>query len=386
MASTASKRSFAGKIEAEGRAADPIVKAETVLISIPFESGGTPPWSFGGKPRNAFDTLMVRLETQSGLVGWGEAFSRNEDRALKQIIDTRVLPLVRNRESTQIARIKYDLEFQLQNFGRIGPIIYGISAVDTALWDIAGKRMGVPLVDLLGGSFTDELEVYASLMRYGNCEDVTRITKQAVDRGYRYIKLHEITVPEIKASVEAAGSKAKIMLDTNCPWSVAEALRYDRELEPLGLYWLEEPIWPPEHYIGLAKIRATGRHRVAAGENAGSLHDFSAMIAAGAIDIAQPDVAKTGGVTELLKIAALCEAEGIEFVPHCAIFGPGQIATMHVNASRQTTPLLERLYCDFEAELYGGQNLPINGKVRVPTRSGLGLEPDEAVIAKYRVG
>lgn len=386
MASTATRRNLAGRIEQEVRAADPIVKAETVLVSIPFESGGTPPWSFGGKPRNAFDTLMVRLETESGLIGWGEAFSRNEDRALKQIIDTRVLPLVLNRASTEIARIKYDLEFQLQNFGRIGPIMYGVSAVDTALWDIAGKRMGVPLADLLGGSFTDELEVYASLMRYGNCEDVARITKRVIDQGYRYIKLHEITLPEIKASVEAAGSKAKIMLDTNCPWSVAEALRYDRELEPLGLYWFEEPIWPPEHYIGLAKIRATGRHRIAAGENAGSLHDFSAMITAGAIDIAQPDVAKTGGVTELLKIAALCEAHGVEFIPHCAIFGPGQIATMHINASRQTTPLLERLYCDFEVELYGGRNLPVNGKVKVPAGSGLGLEPDEAVIAKYRVG
>lgn len=386
MASTATRRNPAGRTEQEVRAADPIVKAETVLVSIPFESKGTPPWSFGGKPRNAFDTLMVRLETESGLIGWGEAFSRNEDRALKQIIDTRVLPLVLNRASTEIARIKYDLEFQLQNFGRIGPIVYGVSAVDTALWDIAGKRMGVPLVDLLGGSFTDELEVYASLMRYGNCEDVARITKRVIDQGYRYIKLHEITLPEIKASVEAAGSKAKIMLDTNCPWSVAEALRYDRELEPLGLYWFEEPVWPPEHYIGLAKIRATGRHRIAAGENAGSLHDFSAMIAAGAIDIAQPDVAKTGGVTELLKIAALCEAHGVEFIPHCAIFGPGQIATMHINASRQTTPLLERLYCDFEAELYGGRNLPVNGKVKVPAGPGLGLEPDEAVIAKYRVG
>jgi D-galactarolactone cycloisomerase len=368
-----------------GRAADPIVKAETTLLSIPFESGGTPPWSFGGKPRNAFDILMVRLETEAGLVGWGEAFSRNEDRALKQIIDTRILPLILNRPSTEIARIKFDLEFQLQNFGRIGPIVYGISAVDTALWDIAVKRMGVPLVELLGGPFTDELEVYASLMRYGNCDDVARVTKRAIDQGYRYIKLHEITMPVIKAAVETAGGDARVMLDTNCPWSVAEALRFDRELEPLGLYWLEEPVWPPENYIGLAQVRATGRHRIAAGENAGSLHDFVAMIAAGAIDVAQPDVAKTGGVTELLKIAALCEAHGIELVPHCAIFGPGQLATIHSNASQRTIPLLERLYCDFEAEIYGGRNLPVNGRVKVPTGAGLGLEPDKNIIAKYRV-
>lgn len=364
---------------------DSIVKAETILVSIPFEGGGTPPWSFGGKPRNAFDTLLVRLETAKGYVGWGEAFSRNEDLALKSAIDTRVLPLIVGRNANEIARIKFDLEFQLQNFGRIGPIIYGVAAVDTALWDIAAKKAGMPLVDLLGGPFTSELEVYASLMRYGNCKDVVRITEQAVGRGYRYIKLHETTLPEIKAAVEAAGPSVRVMLDVNCPWSVAEALRYDKELEPLNLLWFEEPVWPPENYAGLAQIRSTGRHRIAAGENAGSLHDFVAMIAASAIDIAQPDVAKTGGVTEILKISALCEAYGIEFLPHCALFGPGQIATMHINAATRTTPMLERLYCDFEAELFCGRNLPVGGKVPVPAAPGLGLEPDHTVIERYRV-
>lgn len=82
MASTATRRNPAARTEQEVHAADPIVKAETVLVSIPFESVGTPPWSFGGKPRNAFDTLMVRLETESGLTGWGEAFSRHRDRNL----------------------------------------------------------------------------------------------------------------------------------------------------------------------------------------------------------------------------------------------------------------------------------------------------------------
>jgi L-alanine-DL-glutamate epimerase-like enolase superfamily enzyme len=148
--------------------------------------------------------------------------------------------------------------------------------------------------------------------------------------------------------------------------------------------WLEEPVWPPENYKGLARVRATGRHRIAAGENAGSLHDFMAMIDAGAIDIAQPDVAKTGGVTELLKIAALCEAHGIEYIPHCALFGPGQLATVHLNAAHRSVPLLERLYCDFEAELYDGVTLPNAGKLTVPMGPGLGLDPDPDVIERYR--
>lgn len=97
-----------------------IAKAESILVSVPFEATGIPPWSFGGNPRCTFDTLFVRLETDDGIVGWGEAFSRNEDIALKSMLDTRILPLVVGRQANEIARIKHDLEFRLHNFGRVG--------------------------------------------------------------------------------------------------------------------------------------------------------------------------------------------------------------------------------------------------------------------------
>jgi D-galactarolactone cycloisomerase len=362
-----------------------IAKAESILLSMPFEAGGTPPWSFGGRPANSFDVLLVRLETDNGLVGWGEAFSRGRDVALKQLIDTRLLPLLIGREATQISKTKHDLEFQLHNFGRIGAVEYGIAAIDIALWDLLGKSCGKPLHVLLGGAYADELEVYASLMRYRNVPDVRKATQRAVERGYRYIKLHEVGLEEIRAAVEAAGANAKVMLDTNCPWTVEQALAMSKDLSDLNLYWLEEPVWPPENYRGLAIVKAQGIHRIASGENAGSLHDFMAMIDAGAIDIAQPDVAKTGGLSEVLKIAALCEAHGIEFVPHCALFGPGQVATIHLNAAHRTTPLLERLFCDFETELYGGATVPKQGRVPVPRGPGLGLEPDPKVLEKFAV-
>lgn len=362
-----------------------IIKAECILASVPFESGGQPVWAFTSAPKNSFDTMFVRLETDTGLVGWGEAFSRTEDVSLRSLIQTRVLPLVVGESASEISKIKFKLEFGLQNFGRVGPTMYAISAVDIALWDIASKAASCPLVDLLGGSFADEVEVYASLMRYGSQEGVAKAIRRAIGEGYRYIKLHETTYPEIAAACEAAGDEADVMLDVNCPWSVGEALAMDARLAHLNLMWLEEPIWPPENYRGLARIRAERNHRIAAGENAGSLHDFAAMIDAGAIDIAQPDVAKTGGVSELMKIAALCEASAIEFVPHCALFGPGQIATIHINASQRGVPMLERLYCDFEAELYSGATLPVRGKLPVPRELGLGLEPDLAMIDRYRI-
>jgi L-alanine-DL-glutamate epimerase-like enolase superfamily enzyme len=362
-----------------------VVKAETILVSIPFESGGLPPWGWGGAPANTFDILLVRLETEDGLVGWGEAFSRMADVALKQLIDTRVLPLVMGRDSRQIARIKHDIEFNLHNFGRSGSIMYGISAVDIALWDIAGKRAGQPLCNLLGGPSVPDVEVYASFVRYGTEATVAAAVERAIGQGYRWIKLHDIAVPVIRAACEAAAGKAGVMLDVNCPWSVEQALAIDAEIADLGLHWFEEPVWPPENYRGLAEVRATGRHRIAAGENAGSLFDFVAMHDAGAIDIAQPDVAKTGGVTELVKIARFCEANGLTFSPHCAIFGPGQIATIHLTAAEVRPPLFERLYLDFEAEIFGDAGVVKGGKLRVPTAPGLGVDPDPEIIARYKV-
>jgi L-alanine-DL-glutamate epimerase-like enolase superfamily enzyme len=362
-----------------------ITQAEAILVSIPFAGSGTPPWSFGGRPANAFDILLVRLETESGLVGWGEAFSRNRDSAQCGLLQSRLLPLVIGKNAFEISKIKHDLEFRLHNFGRTGALHYGISAIDIALWDLLGKACGRPLCDLLGGRFADEIEVYASLMRYGTAEGVVSATKDAIRRGYHFIKLHEVEIEPIRAAVAAAGGKAKMMLDTNCPWSVPDALRRDAELADLDLYWLEEPVWPPENYQGLAKVRSAGHHRIAAGENAGSLHDFVSMIEAGAIDIAQPDVAKSGGITEVMRIATLCEAHGIEFVPHCALFGPGQVATLHIHAAQRSVPIFERLFCDFAAEIYGGATIPKEGFIRVPNGAGLGLDPDPKVIEQYRV-
>jgi L-alanine-DL-glutamate epimerase-like enolase superfamily enzyme len=175
---------------------------------------------------------LVRLETEDGLVGWGEAFSRMADVALKRVIDTRVLPLVLGRDSRQITRIKHDLEFNLHNFGRSGGIMYGISAVDIALWDIAGKRAGQPLCNLLGGPSVAEVEVYASLVRYGTEAKVVAAVERAIAQGYRWIKLHDIAVPVIRAACEAAAGRAGVMLDVNCPWSRAGARHRCRDRRP----------------------------------------------------------------------------------------------------------------------------------------------------------
>jgi L-alanine-DL-glutamate epimerase-like enolase superfamily enzyme len=160
----------------------------------------------------------------------------------------------------------------------------------------------------------------------------------------------------------------------------------ERAYRPSNLHWLEEPVWPPEDHDGLARVRRAGATRIAAGENAAGLHDFCDQFQKGAIDVAQPSVTKIGGITEMRKIVALAEAHSVELVPHCAYFGPGNLASIHIVAALATDTLLENIYANLEANPFGGAMLAKDGKVAVPSGPGLGVEPDMRVVEKYRQG
>ncbi len=220
-------------------------------------------------------------------------------------------------------------------------------------------------------------------MRYTDPAIVARNAARAVERGYRWVKLHEIDIPQVKAAREAIGRDIKLMVDTNCPWSVGEALEMARRFAPFDLHWLEEPIFPPDDHAGLAALRVAGMP-IAAGENASGLGDFKKMFDARAVDFAQPSVTKIGGVSEMMKLIALAEAYGVTLVPHCAYFGAGFLASLHIAATLTHAAPFERLYLDLEASPYAPWTDATDGKVAVPRGPGLGCDPDQAVIAKYR--
>jgi D-galactarolactone cycloisomerase len=159
----------------------------------------------------------------------------------------------------------------------------------------------------------------------------------------------------------------------------------ERLYKPFNLHWFEEPVWPPEDHNGLARVRQRGT-RIAAGENAAGLHDFVDMFQKGSIDIAQPSVTKIGGITEMRKIISAAEAHSVELIPHCAYFGPGNLASIHIVASLSTDTLLENIYANLEASPYGDSMVAKDGKVRVPAGPGLGVEPDMKIVEKYRQG
>jgi L-alanine-DL-glutamate epimerase-like enolase superfamily enzyme len=271
------------------------------------------------------------------------------------------------------------MQHKLHLFGRSGPYLYALSGVDIALWDIAGKRAHKPLWRLLADSAPDSLEGYASLVWYGDLGLVERNAATAADAGFHHIKLHEVTRESVVVAA-AAAKDARIMLDTNCPWSVDEAVGMARTLKDSSLYWLEEPVWPPEDYEGLARVRAEGIP-IAAGENAAGFFDFKRMFELKAVDLAQPSITKVGGVSEMLRIINLAEANGIAVTPHCPYFGPGFLATRHLAAIMKKRPLIEALWIDMECNPFDPWVRACKGRFSLPHGPGLGCDPDMQVLA-----
>jgi L-alanine-DL-glutamate epimerase-like enolase superfamily enzyme len=363
-----------------------ITKVETIVVNMPMLIEGPVLPQQAGRPRTSMDTLLVRVETDGGVTGWGEGFGHRIFPATKAALDTLVGPMCVGRDPTAISALAEELQRNLAGVGRNGPAMYALSAIDIALWDIAGKLAGLPLYRLLGGSARGRLPAYASLLRYGDPAAVTRYTERALKRGYRHIKLHEITLAPIQAARQAAGPDIPIMVDCNCPWTVAEAIAMARRLKALDLKWLEEPVWPPEDHAGLARVQAEGGIPTAAGENA-MLPEFKGLLAAGAVSYAQPSVTKVGGVTQMRKVMALADTHGVQVVPHSAYFGPGLLASIHCIAAMPGEGLVERYDADFAVNPLHDAILPDKeGCLAVPKGPGLGVDPDPAVIAKLRVG
>jgi L-alanine-DL-glutamate epimerase-like enolase superfamily enzyme len=271
-------------------------------------------------------------------------------------------------------------------WGRRGLAMMAVSGVELALWDLAGKARGVPVYQLLGGLCASRGRAYASLLRFETATKVAQAVSAALLLGFTAVKLHQTDVESVAAAREVAGVDTDIMLDTNCPWTVEETIRIGRRLERYGLRWLEEPVWPPEDYAGLARVRRALPIPIACGENEATAVAFRQIIDAGAADIVQPSVTKVGGISEMKKVATLAAAANVTFVPHSFYFGPGLAATLHVVASTPGVPYVEMPPGHLAAPLLAEPIRCTGGAVTVPDRPGLGADPDPDVLARYPFG
>ena len=361
-----------------------IIAIETHHIVVPASIGATAV-GFAGTAWSGMNTLLLRVITDQGLEGWGEGFGHASCQATRAVLDSQLGPMLLGQDARDIAGLFRRMGQALHVYGRNGPHLHALSAMDVALWDIAGKAAGLPLWRMLGASPVESHGAYASLLRYGEARAISGAVERAVGQGYGHLKLHEIAYEPVAAARSVAGGGPRIMLDTNCPWTVDEAIGMARRLQKLDLDWLEEPVWPPEDFDGLARVRREGGIAIAAGENAQGLMDFRAAFECGAVDVAQPSVAKIGGVTGMMAIAGLAEARGVRLIPHCAYFGPGFLASLHLHARLAPKEPFERLFMDLEASPYHDAVVARGGRVAVPQGPGLGVDPDPAILGRYAV-
>jgi L-alanine-DL-glutamate epimerase-like enolase superfamily enzyme len=367
-----------------------ITQLEAVHVAIPYDHWG-PPTGFAGAVWPTLDFLLVRLDTDEGLSGWGESFGFGAIPATKACLEKLVAPLLVGRELEGAAGVRPlmdSLKRPLHLYGRQGIAMYALSGVDIALWDLAGKTAGEPLHRLLAPTATSprtELPAYASLLHYGDPADVARVTERALSEGYRLIKLHETGVAEILRAREVAGPEVPLMVDVNCAWSFDEAVAAARALRPAGLHWLEEPLWPPDGFQQLARLRDEVEVPLAAGENAATADELRRLLAAGAVDYVQPSVTKVGGVSEFEAAAADALHGGSRVAPHSPYYGPGLLATMQLFAAHPEFGAVELFYCELESHLFPeGLTKAAGGKLRLPSGPGLGADPDLQVLRRYQ--
>ena len=364
-----------------------IKKISPVCIHMPFEHGAKKT-KFNGQDWDKLEFVLVKVEMDNGVIGWGESFGYVSWKAVKTSIEEMVAPSLVGKEikdPKDIHELVKETQKNLHIFGRYGITIYAISGIEIALWDALGKEKKLPIYKFLGETKKTEFKAYASLFRYSDEKLVEKKCKESLDRGFKIIKLHEIEDNCIKVARKFIGKDITLMTDVNCAWTYQEVLDKKNFFEEVKLFWVEEPIFPPEDFKKLSEIKKKCNISIAAGENACTHWEFEKMIEAKAVDFSQPSVTKVGGISEMAQIINFSEKNNIPVMPHTAYFGPGFLASLHLAAITRLDTFIERFWLDLAEEFYPGFTNAKNGKYLLPDGHGLGYDIDIKLINKFKV-
>jgi L-alanine-DL-glutamate epimerase-like enolase superfamily enzyme len=349
------------------------------------------------------DDLVVRVNTDEGIVGIGEVDSAPE--VVKAVIDSPsshaiaigLRDILIGHNPLDVEGLWRKMYHAVIYYGRRGVAIHAISGIDIALWDIRGQVEGKPISHLLGKPMRDRVRAYASRLMPDTETETREAVAELRDMGFTAVKLgwgplgndpkHDVRLA--RAARDAGGSGVEIMVDAGLGYgaNADTAIGVARELQAMGVYWLEEP-FEPDEYEAYAKLADTVDIRITGGEQDATWWGFRELIERGRVDVVQPDVTRCGGITEILKIARLATETGKECVPHAWKSGIVKAASLHVNAMIPGATYQE--YCVAETpinKLLTNERLEIdgNGFVAIPTAPGLGVTLDESVVKRLRV-
>jgi D-galactarolactone cycloisomerase len=359
------------------------------------------PFGYSQAWYHARTAMLVRVGTDQGITGWGEAYGPPEPSAAT--VRHVLAPLVVGADPFDTLPLWERVYARLRDYGQKGIALHAISAVDIALWDIKGQALGVSVSRLLGGRFRERVQAYATGMYFRQSDDFTAAladeARGYVAEGFRAVKLKVGHTPEsdlrhARAVREAIGPEVQLMVDANHAYDAATAIRLGREFERLDVRWFEEPVIP-EDIEAYAEVSRALDLPVAGGEAEFTRFGFRRLLAARAVDIVQPDITATGGFTECQRIAALASAHGIRYLPHVWGSAVGLAASLQFTAALPPAthalhPLEPLFEFDRTPNLFRDElsALPIRhdrGWVAIPDRPGLGVEVDEHLVRRYLV-
>ena len=366
------------------------VRALPLVAPLDVESQRT---ALGGRPQAAL--VLVEVRTDDGLIGYGEALARYSLRSYVSLIDDLLAPIVLGQNPFEVERLWQNM-LRVMTGKAGGIMLEALAAVDIALWDIMGKAAGQPVHYLLGSMGRDCIEAYASSISWASDEIAAAQTRQAASQGFGMIKV-KVGPPVEKALARArlvreiAGGDIKLSADGNCAFDFDDAVRLARGLAELDYHWLEEPILV-EDVEAYHRLRAQIPIRLAAGESEHTVYGCRELIARGSVGVIQPDVARSAGITETRRIAALAYAYGVPFAPHIGFSGAVCVAAslqlcaavpnfLTFECMTFPNPLREAL----STHRVGDARDLVAGSVPVPTGPGLGVEIDLDAIERFRV-
>ncbi len=351
---------------------------------------------------------LVRVSTDNGLQGWGEAFAQGLEppEIASAVIQHALAPIVVGRDALDINVLWHAMYNQTRDYGRKGSVLAGISALDIALWDLAGKHYQQPVYQLLGGAFRKQITPYATgFYRIAGQGEASRLADEAVQHcsaGFTCLKIKlgfgvDDDIKVMRAINErlcteiGSDHNCELMVDTNHAYGRSEALKLGRELENYNLRWYEEPL-APEDLEGYKELRKKLSVPIAAGENEHSIYGFNQLL--NCIDVAQPDVGSCGGITAARDITAMAQSKGVMVNPHVWGSAVAQAASIQLIASLPvphhslfaTQPILEydRSSHPFRRELINNPWELCNGLIEVPDAAGLGIDINMETIERFQ--
>lgn len=341
------------------------------------------------------DAVVVRVTTDDGLTGWGEAHHGRAPGAVAHLVNTTLRGLVLGLDATDVVGVWHRIyRMQLQSHGMGAACAMAMSGIDLALWDLRGRMTGWPLYRLLGGA-SRPIPAYAGgvALGYQPSERLVEEVGALVARGFRAVKLRlgEGAAPDlarVAAVRRAFGDDLVILADANTAYSLEDARRVLPALEAHAVDWLEEP-FAPHDWRSYRVAAGFSRVPLAAGENHFTRFEFARLVEEGAVRVLQPDLSKAGGLTEALRIAALASAWKLPIHPHTSMTGLNMAAIIHFLAAIDNGGFFEADASDpnpFRDRLTTAPyRLDADGCVRPLERPGIGVEVDEGFLAAHPV-